>query len=86
MINVTKNSPAFLAGIKGGNTTLHIKGIPVQLGGDVIIKIDNNAVRKVNDVLSYLENNKRVGDNVSLTVWRGDNETKVISISFNCKT
>jgi serine protease Do len=80
VINVTKNSPAFLAGIKGGNTTHNIKGIPVQLGGDVIIKIDNNVVRKVNDILSYLENNKRVGDNVSLTVWRGDNETKVISV------
>jgi len=79
VVNVTKNSPAFLAGIKGGNVTHNIKGIPVQLGGDVIIKIDNNTVRKVNDVLSYLENTKRVGDNVSLTVWRGDNETKVIS-------
>ncbi len=78
--NVTKNSPAFLAGIKGGNTTHNIKGIPVQLGGDVIIKIDNNAVRKVNDVLSYLENHKTVGDKVSLTVWRGDNDTKVISL------
>ena len=43
-------------------------------------------VRKVNDVLSYLENNKRVGDNVSLTVWRGDNETKVIPFHFNCTT
>ena len=47
IVNVTKNSPAYLAGIRGGNTTYYVNGIPVQLGGDVIIKIDNNAVRKV---------------------------------------
>ena len=83
VVNVTKNSPAFLAGIKGGNTTYNIKGaIPVQLGGDVIIKIDNNTVRKVNDILSYLENNKKVGDNVSLTVWKGDNKTKMITFAL----
>lgn len=79
VVNVTKDSPASLAGIKGGNITYDVNGIPVKLGGDVIIKIDNATVRKVNDILSYLENHKKVGDNVSLTVWRGSNETKVIS-------
>jgi serine protease Do len=79
VINVTKNSPALLAGVKGGNTTYSVNGIPVKVGGDVIIKIDNNAVRKVNDILSYLENYKKVGDNVSLTVLRDDNKSMVIS-------
>jgi len=49
------------------------------LGGDVIIKIDNSTVRKVNDILSYLENHKKVGDNVSLTVLRGGNKSTIIS-------
>ena len=79
VINVTKSSPALLAGIKGGNTTYRINGIPVELGGDVIIKIDNSTVRKVNDILSYLENHKKVGDNVSLTVLRGGNKSTIIS-------
>jgi len=82
VVNVTKNGPAFLAGVRGGNTTYHIDGVPVQLGGDVIIKIDNNNVRKVNDILSYLENSKKVGDKVFLTVWRGGNETKVIPVTL----
>ena len=79
IINVTKNSPASAAGLRGGNTTYNVNGIPIKLGGDVILKIDNVTVRKVNDILSYLENHKRVGDNVSLTVWRPGNETKVIT-------
>ena len=79
IINVTKNSPASLAGLKGGNTTYNVNGVPIKLGGDVIIKIDNVNVRKVNDILSYLENHKKVGDNVSLTVLRAGNENKVIT-------
>jgi len=79
VINVTKNSPALLAGIKEGNTTYSINGIPIKLGGDIIIKIDNSTVSKVNDILSYLENHKRVGDNVSLTVLRDGNKSTVIS-------
>jgi len=79
VINVTKNIPALLAGIKEGNTTYSINGIPIRLGGDVIIKIDNSTVSKVNDILSYLENHKRVGDNVSLTVLRDGNKSTVIS-------
>ena len=74
VINVTKGGPADLAGIKPGNITHYIQGIPVILGGDVIVKIDNTPVRKVNDVLSYLENHKKAGDKVTITVIRNGSE------------
>ena len=85
VINVTKDSPAYLAGIKGGNTTYQINGRPVELGGDVIIKIDNKTVKKLDDILSYLENNKKIGSNVSLTVWRDGNESKVVPLTLTSR-
>jgi S1-C subfamily serine protease len=84
VINVTKGGPADLAGIKGGNITHYIQGIPVILGGDVIIKIDNTPVRKVNDVLSYLENHKKVGDKVDITVIRNGHE-KTLSLTLGLR-
>ncbi len=84
VINVTKGGPADLAGIKGGNITHYIQGIPVILGGDVIIKIDNTPVRKVNDVLSYLENHKKVGDKVNITVIRNGHE-KTLSLTLGLR-
>ena len=79
VVNVSKDTPAYLAGLRGGNITYNVDGMPIKLGGDVIIKVDNVPVRKVNDILSYLENHKKVGENISLTVWRQGNETKIIT-------
>jgi S1-C subfamily serine protease len=85
VVNVTKDSPASLAGIKGGNMTYQINGRPVDLGGDVIIKIDNKTVKKLDDILSYLENNKKIGSNVSLTIWRDGNESKVVPLTLTSR-
>ena len=85
VVNVTKDSPASLAGIKEGNVTFQINGNPVKLGGDVIVKIDNNTVRKVDDVLSYLETQKNVGDNVSLTVLRDGNNSKELDLTLTAR-
>jgi serine protease Do len=85
VVNVTKDSPAFLAGIKGGNMTYQINGRPVELGGDVIIKIDNKTVKKLDDILSHLENDKTIGSNVSLTVWRDGNESKVVPLTLTSR-
>jgi hypothetical protein len=40
--------------------------------GDVIIGIDNTTVRKIDDILSYLDS-KKVGDTVHLQVFRDNN-------------
>ena len=68
---VTADGPAAKAGLHGGGDILtDINGRQIELGGDVIVKIDNNTVRKIDDVLTYLEREKQVGDTVQLTVLR----------------
>ena len=78
VINVTDDSPAKLAGILGGNKSMLINGLPIELGGDIVTEIDGKSVRKVDDILSYLENYKRIGDNVTLTVLRGPDLVKQV--------
>ena len=39
-------------------------------------------MKKLDDILSYLENNKKIGSNVSLTVWRDGNESKVVPLTL----
>jgi serine protease Do len=68
--DVTAEGPAAKAGIQGGDLLTDINGRQIELGGDVIVKIDNNTVRKIDDVLTYLEREKQVGDTVQLTVLR----------------
>ena len=71
--DVTPASPAQKAGIQGGdggNSLITIGGREMKIGGDVILKIDDKTVRKIDDILTYLEREKKVGDTVQFTVLR----------------
>jgi serine protease Do len=68
--DITSGSPADKAGIRGGYKIDDIDGMEIRLGGDIVVGIDNNTVRKIDDILSYLEREKKVGDEVQLTVLR----------------
>jgi S1-C subfamily serine protease len=70
VISVSPQSPAKLAGILGGENTTSINGRPITLGGDIILKIDNQDVQNIHEILSYVEDEKNVGDNVVVTVLR----------------
>src|SRR5918995_1186837 len=66
----TAEAPAAIAGVQGGDLLADINGREIELGGDVILEIDNKTVRKIDDILTYLEREKQVGDIVQLTVLR----------------
>lgn len=82
--DVDGNGPAATAGIRAGNATSEIPGAggqQVPLGGDVIISIDSTPVRKIDDLLGYLEESTVPGQAVTLTVWR-DGQTMEIDVTL----
>jgi 2-alkenal reductase len=68
VICVEPNGPADLSGLIGGGSCDE----PVQSGGDLIIAIDDVVVRRFSDLLSYLFSEAVVGQEVILTVYRGE--------------
>jgi serine protease Do len=79
--DITADGPAAKAGLHGGDILTDISGRQIELGGDVIVKIDNQTVRKIDDVLIYLEREKQVGDTVQLTVLR-DGQLQQIPVTL----
>ncbi|HLG37611.1 MAG TPA: trypsin-like peptidase domain-containing protein, partial [Nitrososphaera sp.] len=73
VVDVVAGSPAEHAGIRGGDQETTIDGRPIELGGDVIVSIDDRQVRKIDDILVYLQREKTVGDELKLTVLREGN-------------
>lgn len=67
---IIAGSPADKAGVLGGYKLGNVDGREVALGGDVIVAIDNQTIRKFDDVSAYLEGEKHVGDKSNLTVIR----------------
>jgi S1-C subfamily serine protease len=70
VVDVISGSPAEKAGIHGGKQLTSINGSQIPLGGDVIEEIDNKTIRKIDDILIYLETEKSIGDNVNISVFR----------------
>ncbi len=75
VVTVVKDSPAEKAGMHGSSETKEIDGIKYQIGGDVILSIDHKDVRKIDDILIYLQREKKVGDTITLEILREDRVT-----------
>jgi 2-alkenal reductase len=74
-------SPADKAGLRGGNQEIQVLGQPLTIGGDVIIAIDGQGVRRFDDILSYLNRRTEVGQEVQLTIIRdGAIETVTVTL------
>src|SRR5215210_4569499 len=81
VVDVTPGSPADKSGIRGGDTPIaNITGFEeLRLGGDIIMNVDDQRVNKTDDLLSYIETNKQVGDTVTMTILR---DGKLIEIDL----
>src|SRR5918911_940710 len=63
---ITKNGPADKAGVHGSTTDQY----SLKHGGDIITAIDGHPIAKSDDLISYIDQHKSVGDNITLTVYR----------------
>ncbi len=76
MVEVVPDSPAAKAGLKGAATRQGQRSLDQQTvpsGGDVITAVDAKKVKKIDDIIAYLDT-KRVGDVVKVHVIRNGSE------------
>jgi S1-C subfamily serine protease len=74
--SVTSGGPADEAGIEVGDAELTVDGQPIRAGGDVIVAVDGDEVETMTDVIGAIDS-KQPGDEVELTLVRGDDERTV---------
>jgi S1-C subfamily serine protease len=80
IIEVVPGSPADKAGLRGGKTQMVIDGRTYMLGGDVITKIDGEAVESVEEARAAVRS-KKPGDSITLEI-RDDKTTKTLTIEL----
>jgi S1-C subfamily serine protease len=69
IVQVTPGGSADLAGLRGGTERAYLGNIPIMLGGDLIVAIDDQKVDDEQD-LTQVMNNHRAGDTVKITIYR----------------
>jgi S1-C subfamily serine protease len=76
IVQVTPGGSADQAGLRGGTERAYLGNIPIMLGGDLIIAIDDQKVQDEQD-LSQMMNNHRAGDTVKVTIYRNKKKMDV---------
>ncbi len=76
IIQATPGGSADLAGLHGGSERAYLGNIPIMLGGDLIVAIDDQKVQDEDD-LTQMMNNHRAGDTVKITIYRGKKKMDV---------
>jgi len=79
IMTVVKDSPAAKAGLRGSSQTAVADGIEYMIGGDVVLSVDEQEVRKIDDILTHLQREKTVGDTLNLEILR---DGKLINIEL----
>lgn len=77
VIDIDPNGPSAKVGLQVSNNQATIYGQSVEVGGDIIIKIDGQLVNNFEDLASYLELNGEVGKPIQLTLLSSGKEVQV---------
>jgi 2-alkenal reductase len=75
VLQAVAGGPAAKAGIRGGTTETSISGL--LAGGDLIIAADDIPIYNFSQLISYMMNNKSVGDTIKLTIVRDNKQMEV---------
>ena len=84
VLQVAPGGPAERAGVKGGNSLKVIGGSEIPIGGDVIIRVDGNAIRNLDDFRSLL-NGKEVGDELQFTLVGPSNVIRNVDVRLEVR-
>ncbi len=76
VVQVVQDSPADSAGLRGSFRTIDVNGESLQVGGDVIVALDSQSVRGMEDLQTILRQ-AEPGQEVMLTVLRDGRQVDV---------
>lgn len=74
---VLDDSPAAAAGLRGGDDELVSDGLTATIGGDIIVAIDGVPILEFDDLLTYIVQETRVGQTVTLDILRDGAQEQV---------
>jgi putative serine protease PepD len=66
---VVKGGPADKAGIRGGTQRIQVGNMIVVVGGDIVVKVDQNDLKTHDDLIRYIRE-KKPNDSITLKILR----------------
>jgi S1-C subfamily serine protease len=76
IVQAVAGGAADKSGLRGGNERAYLGNIPIMIGGDLIVGIDEQKVESQQD-LAQVMNKHRAGDTVRVDIYRGKKKMQV---------
>jgi serine protease Do len=84
VVDVVPGGPADQAGLRGSDRQIDLQGLPLSIGGDVIIGIDDRPVEDFGDLVTYLAREGAVGEAITLTIIR-DGQQQTLDLTLTAR-
>ena len=84
VVQVVTGGPSEKAGLKASQTTTQIDGLDAQIGGDVIVGINDQPVKVFDDLLAYIVRHAQVGQQVTLHILR-DGKAQDVQVTLGAR-
>ncbi|GAB4413603.1 MAG: trypsin-like peptidase domain-containing protein [Anaerolineae bacterium] len=85
VVEVAQDSPADEAGLQGSDKILKVAGQEYQLGGDVIVGINDRPIETMDDLIAYLTDETQPGDRVKLDLIRPNGERETVEVTLKAR-
>src|SRR5271157_1712978 len=76
ILSLIPGGPAERAGLRGGSEKAYLGNTPIMLGGDLIVRIDDQDIEDQQDI-AHVMNQHHTGDKIKVTFYRGKNKMEV---------
>jgi S1-C subfamily serine protease len=77
ILEISADSPAARAGLRGGQERVRIGRTVLLIGGDVLTAIDGEPIGTGRDLLRFLDTQTVIGQTIQMTVWRDGQQITV---------
>jgi len=81
VLELAQDGPAMQAGLQGSTQVGQVNGLDIPYGGDVIIAINNQPIKTMDDLITYLIEKTHPADKATLKILR-DGQEKTIDITL----
>lgn len=85
ILSVTQGGPADEAGLRASQETLTVAGVEYPYGGDIVIAIQGKPVTDMDDLITYLVEHTRPGDNVTLGLLRAGGNQETVTVTLGVR-
>jgi S1-C subfamily serine protease len=83
VVEVIEGGPAQKGGLIGSERIVTQQGIDYPLGGDIIVAVDDTPIEGIDELIAYLVEDTRPGDEIVIEVIRGGEKRETVTVTLS---